>query len=92
MVPNSTHGSKKPKSIFLVMDFVENDLRQIYTNVKQKEFTEEHAIIIIYNMLCSLKFLKSANVIHRDIKPENILINEWCNVKICDFGLARTMP
>lgn len=28
-------------------------------------------------------------MIHRDLKPENILINDECDLKICDFGLAR---
>lgn len=36
-----------------------------------------------------LKFIHSAGVIHRDLKPSNILIKENCDLKICDFGLAR---
>lgn len=27
---------------------------------------------------------------HRDVKPANLLIDRDCNVKVCDFGLART--
>lgn len=35
--------------------------------------------------------MHSARILHRDIKPANILINEDCGVRICDFGLARSL-
>ncbi|KAJ5986064.1 mitogen-activated protein kinase HOG1 [Penicillium sp. IBT 35674x] len=38
-----------------------------------------------------LKYIHSAGVVHRDLKPSNILIDENCDLKICDFGLARTL-
>tara|TARA_B110000305_G_C18799537_1_gene342000 strand:+ start:321 stop:473 length:153 start_codon:yes stop_codon:yes gene_type:complete len=43
-------------------------------------------------MLCALNFIHKANVMHRDLKPGNILIDDDCNVLLCDFGLARTSP
>ncbi len=36
-----------------------------------------------------MKYVHSASVIHRDLKPGNLLVNADCELKICDFGLAR---
>ncbi|CAN1818488.1 Mitogen-activated protein kinase homolog NTF3 [Linum perenne] len=44
----------------------------------------------IMQLLRGLKYLHSANILHRDLKPGNLLINANCDLKICDFGLART--
>jgi serine/threonine protein kinase len=49
-------------------------------------------VIILYNILCGLNFIHSANLIHRDIKASNILMNDECGITFCDFGLARALP
>jgi mitogen-activated protein kinase 1/3 len=44
----------------------------------------------LYQLLRGLKYVHSANVLHRDLKPSNLLLNANCDLKIADFGLART--
>ena len=57
---------------------------------KSLQINSDHALIILYNLLCGLNFLNTADLIHRDIKPQNILVREDCEVRICDFGMARS--
>ena len=35
--------------------------------------------------------MHSAGIIHRDLKPRNLLVNNNCDLKICDLGLARSI-
>ena len=75
--------------IYLVMEFAQSDLKKLF---KSSIFLEPmHIKTLVYNMLCGIKYLHSAEVLHRDLKPANILINDNCSVKICDFGLARSV-
>lgn len=76
------------------MDYTSHDLKKMF-NAKTGSnfsFTEDHCVTILYNLLCAMNFMHSANIVHRDIKPSNILIDGQCGVKICDFGLSRTLP
>ncbi|KAG8925086.1 Mitogen-activated protein kinase [Tulasnella sp. 417] len=52
-------------------------------------FNEVYLYSFIYQSLCGLKYIHSANVSHRDLKPANLLVNADCELKICGFGLAR---
>ena len=74
------------------MEKYDTDLRSLIRLGPKSGYTEDHLIMILYNTLCALKYLHSANVMHRDIKPSNILINRDSQVKICDFGISRTLP
>ncbi|XP_052879357.1 mitogen-activated protein kinase homolog MMK2-like isoform X2 [Gossypium arboreum] len=50
----------------------------------------DHENYFLYQVLRGLKYVHSANVLHRDLKPSNLLLNANCDLKIGDFGLART--
>jgi mitogen-activated protein kinase 1/3 len=75
--------------LYVVMEHAQSDLKKL---VKSSiHLSHEHIQMIVYNTIAGLSYIHSANVLHRDLKPANILINEDCEVKICDFGLARSV-
>lgn len=75
--------------MFIVMEVGQTDLKKLLKSVPNIKFGESHIKTILYNQLMALNYLHSADVIHRDLKPANFLVDGKCNVKLCDFGLAR---
>ena len=43
--------------IFLVVSYIDQDLKRIFNIVKPPSFDMEHVKIILYNLICSLHFL-----------------------------------
>ena len=75
--------------LYVVLELAESDLKKVIKSAIHLQI--KHIQTVVYNLLCAVKYLHSANVIHRDLKPANVLVNEDCSVKICDFGLARSI-
>lgn len=73
--------------IYIVTELQETDLQKLLGMQKLEQQVVEY---FTYQMLRGLKYVHSGGVIHRDLKPSNILINKNCELKICDFGLARS--
>jgi len=73
--------------IYIVTDLMETDLHRVIYS--KQVLNDEHHQYFSYQILRGLLYLHSANVVHRDLKPANILVNKNCDLKICDFGLAR---
>ena len=90
ITPESSSSEVDISQICLVTEFFNSDLDQMMKS--PTPVNELHLLKIVYNTLCSLSFIHMTNVIHRDVKPGNILIQQDCNVKVCDFGLSRSVP
>ncbi|KAG5642691.1 Mitogen-activated protein kinase 2 [Asterophora parasitica] len=73
--------------VYLVQELMETDLHRV---IHTQQLSDDHCQYFIYQTLRALKALHSADVLHRDLKPSNLLLNANCDLKICDFGLARS--
>eukprot|EP00697_Spironema_sp_BW2_P017664 gnl/Spiro4/9430_TR4987_c0_g1_i1.p1 gnl/Spiro4/9430_TR4987_c0_g1~~gnl/Spiro4/9430_TR4987_c0_g1_i1.p1 ORF type:complete len:352 (+),score=61.18 gnl/Spiro4/9430_TR4987_c0_g1_i1:98-1153(+) len=80
--------AQNDQDLYMVFDFMDTDLHHA---IHRDILEEVHKKFIIYQTLKALKFLHSAQLLHRDLKPSNILLNAQCVVKLCDFGLARSL-
>ncbi|KAM7252477.1 hypothetical protein ACFE04_024360 [Oxalis oulophora] len=76
------------KDVYLVYELMDTDLHQIIKS--SQPLSNDHSKYFLFQLLRGLKYLHSANILHRDLKPGNLLVNANCDLKICDFGLART--
>ncbi|EQC39018.1 CMGC/MAPK protein kinase [Saprolegnia diclina VS20] len=75
------------EDMYIIAELMETDLHQVIYSMQP--MSDDHIKYFLYQILCALHHIHSAGVIHRDMKPSNILLNSNCDLKICDFGLAR---
>ncbi|KAI6243474.1 putative serine/threonine-protein kinase [Aphelenchoides fujianensis] len=79
------------EKIYLVMEFVEHDLRALMRQLehRRKRFTLAQVKTLMHQLLSGLAYMHEEWVIHRDLKTANLLLSHGNILKIGDFGLAR---
>ena len=77
---------------YLVIDFVEGDNLETILQKNPELFTEEKAVQIAIQLCGILDYMHSCKppIVFRDLKPENIILTAGGQVKLIDFGIART--
>lgn len=80
---------KNERDLYLVFDYMPTDL---YCLIRSNILQEVHIQYITYQLLAALKYVHGAGLVHRDIKPSNVLVDSNVKVKLCDFGLCRSIP
>lgn len=76
------------KEVYLIQELMETDMHRV---IRTQDLSDDHAQYFVYQTLRALKAIHSADVIHRDLKPSNLLLNSNCDLKVADFGLARSV-
>eukprot|EP00040_Diaphanoeca_grandis_P039406 m.258965 g.258965 ORF g.258965 m.258965 type:complete len:735 (-) comp37392_c0_seq1:155-2359(-) len=79
---------KSMDAIFIVMEFVEHDLKTLLETMKQP-FLSAEVKTVMRQLLSGIHHLHDNWILHRDIKTSNILMSHKGILKIADFGLAR---
>lgn len=87
MMPPIARTVEQFNDVYIVVDLMETDLHRIIYS--KQSLSIDHVQYFVYQILRALKYMHSANVLHRDLKPSNLLVNSNCDLKVCDFGLAR---
>jgi serine/threonine protein kinase len=79
------------RDVYIVTDLMDTDLLYVINN-KDQDLSDDHVQYLAFQLLAGIAYIHAASVVHRDLKPSNLLVNKNCDLKICDFGLARSFP
>jgi len=89
-------------SYFIAMEHIHGeDIRSIVRGMRRKgvsEFPLEHALSVVVGMCAGLAYAhekrdldgRLLDIVHRDISPQNIVVAFTGDVKIVDFGIAKS--
>lgn len=75
---------------FTSMEFVEGESLRSVLN-RFGGLPQRKAIHVALQICSGLKEAHAQGIVHRDLKPENVMMDTHGNVKIMDFGIARSM-
>ncbi|CCW67944.1 unnamed protein product [Phytomonas sp. Hart1] len=74
--------------LYVVSELMKQDLQSLL-RAPRTRLAAGHCQYLTLQLLFALRYLHSAGVLHRDLKPSNLLVDADCNLRLCDFGLAR---
>ena len=96
IVPVHELGLSNEAGLYFTMKMVEGKpLHYIITEIKKgtPHFVEEFSIyelLNIFRRICdAIAFANSKDIIHQDIKPHNVIVGQFGEVMVMDWGLAR---
>ena len=73
--------------IFIRMEL----LTSLQQRMRERSLSEQEIIKLGKDISHALVLFESKNIIHRDIKPTNIMVSQFGNYKLGDFGVSKIM-
>ncbi|KAI9806735.1 MAG: hypothetical protein M1825_006192 [Sarcosagium campestre] len=78
-----------PNEIIMVLEYAGGELFDYI--VQNGKMGEDSARRFFQQIICAVEYCHRHKIVHRDLKPENLLLDDYLNVKIADFGLSNIM-
>ena len=98
IVPVHSLGIDKNGHVYFTMKYVNGDsllevIEQLSKgNQEYHDYYTHFMRLRIFRKVCdAVSFAHSKNILHRDIKPENIMIGDYGEVMLMDWGIAKFM-
>ena len=82
---------ENPNGYYIIMEYVKGETLAEYIETTTGPIPERRAISIFLKILDAVGYAHERHILHRDIKPSNFIINEENDIKILDFGIAKTI-
>lgn len=79
---------REGEELYFVFDHCERNIYSVMKSLTQP-LKEEHARLVLYQLLSGLAYIHQEGFFHRDIKPENILCNGLDSIRVGDFALSK---
>lgn len=98
IVPVHDLGNLPDGRLYYTMKRIEGQsLREIFSGLKQQEpdllarWTETHVVSTMLRVAQALAFAHDRGIVHRDVKPANIMVGDYGEVLLLDWGVARVL-
>lgn len=98
IVPIHELGVDAQQRLFFAMKMVQGrSLAQVVAELRErpggaaKEYSLGRLLHVVVNICHALAYAHARGVIHRDLKPANVMIGDYGEVYVMDWGLAKVL-